>query len=87
MANWLGDWGYFYGPKIIIDLIIIFSEIYVIAIMFIFYLVSKNIRKQKMLNWFYAMEYDPITKSFNKLNLTKLNQKCSSSDCLYQFSF
>ena len=75
MANWLDDWGYFYGPKIIIDFIIIFSEIYIIVIMFIFYLASRNTRKQKMLNWLYAMEYDQFSKSFKKLNLTKTESK------------
>ena len=67
----LGDWGYFFGPKIIIDFILIIISIFIITVKFIFLFTSK----QKMFYWLNVMDYDEETQSFNKLNLNETESK------------
>ena len=56
MANLLGEWAYYFGPKIIFDSLIIFLAIYVISVKLLFVYASKH--PQKMLYWLDAMEFD-----------------------------
>ena len=73
MTNFLGEWAYFFGPKVIIDLIIVVATIYIIAIKIQFIFMSKN--PKKMLYWIDAMTYDHDNQSFNKLNLIESQSK------------
>ena len=71
LVDLLGDWGYFFCPKLLIDFILIIISIYIITIKFIFLFTSK----QKMFYWLDVMEYDENTQSFNKLNLNETESK------------
>lgn len=69
MANLLGDWTFVYGPRSLVALIILFSEIFVLSIFIIFYFSSKY--PKKMLFWLEQMEFDPFTRRFSKLNFNQ----------------
>ena len=73
MTNLLGEWAYYLGLKIIFDLLIIFLAIYVISVKLLFVYASKH--PQKMFNWINVMKFNPINRSFDKLNLTKAESK------------
>lgn len=72
MANLLGNWGIFLGPKIIVDLIIIIAAIYLLVVMLLFHLASKN---PKMMFWLESFEFDNETRNFSKLDLNQSNSK------------
>ena len=71
LVDLLGDWGYFFCPKLLIDFILIIISIFIITVKFIFLFTSK----QKMFYWLDVMEYDENTQSFNKLNLNETESK------------
>ena len=45
MCNLLGDWSYFYGPKLLVDLILLILAIFVLFFFLLFYFSSKILRK------------------------------------------
>lgn len=69
ISHLLGDWGYFYGPKLLIDLIILFCAIFVLSVFVLFYYSSKH--PKTMLFWLEKMEFDPVNRCFNNLNLNE----------------
>ena len=69
----LGDWTIAFGPKIILDSIIIFLACYIITVKLIFIFASYH--SKKMFYWLDALEYDEDNKSFNKLNLNETESK------------
>ena len=72
MSNWLGDWGNFYGPKLIFNSILIFLPLYIITVKILFILMSKH--SEEMFYWLDVLEYGE-NESFNKLNLTETDLK------------
>lgn len=69
----LGDFAYFFGPKVITDLmIIIISVDYLIEICLFYYC---SMKPKKMLFWLSIMEYDNEKRRFNKLNLNEFDSK------------
>lgn len=73
LINLLGDFSYIYGPRLLVDLIILFCEIFVLSIFIIFYFSSNQ--PKKMLFWLEQIEYDIINQRFSKLNLNQTNSK------------
>ena len=69
----LGDWTTAFGPKIILDSIIIFLACYIITVKLTFIFASYH--SKKMLYWLDTLKYDQDTKSFNKLNLNEAESK------------
>ena len=73
MANLLGEWAYYFGPKIILDLVIVFLSVFVISVKLLFVYASKHTKN--MMYWLEAMKFDPVNRSFDKLNLTEYELK------------
>ena len=73
MCNLLGDWSYFYGPKLLVDLITLILAIYVLLVFLLFYFSSKN--PKKMLFWLEHMQFDNENRCFNKLKLNQSDLK------------
>ena len=67
LTNWLGDWGQFYGPKIVADVIIFLFATTMIAIKLLFLFSSKH--PKKLFYWLDVLEYNQYNHSFDKLNL------------------
>ena len=76
IAHQLGDFTSFFGPKIIISLLIIFASIHILVDISYFYFCSK-----KLLFWLDSMEYDSDDECFHKLNLIR---KCLPSNLQFQ---
>ena len=72
-SDLLGDWSYFYGPKLLVDFIILFCEIYVLFAFILFFISSKH--SKKMLFWLEKMNFDNDNRRFRKLNLNELDLK------------
>ena len=64
-ANLLGDWTYVYGPRLFLNLIQLFCEIFILYIFIIFYFSLKH--PKKMLFWLEQMEFDKVNRCFSKL--------------------
>ena len=73
MANQLGDWGYFFGPKIIVNFITFLIFVLIIFAKILFLFASKQ--PKKMFYWINAMEYNEENGSFDKLNLNESDSK------------
>lgn len=67
LTNWFGDWGQFYGPKIVADVIIFLFATTMIAIKLLFMFSSKHLKT--LFYWLDVLEYNPDNNSFDKLNL------------------
>ena len=72
-SHLLGEWAYFYGPKIIIDYNIIFVALQIITVKLLFLYASKH--PKKMFYWLEALAYNDDNDSFDKLNLNKTESK------------
>ena len=55
-SNLLGDWAYFYGPKLFADLIVLLGAVFVLSVLILLYFSSKQ--PKKMLFWLKHMEFD-----------------------------
>ena len=84
-ANLLGEWAYYFGPKIIFDLFIIILSVYVIVVKLLF--VYASINTKKMFYWFEAMKFNPVDRSFEKLNLNESQSKKFVKRMSISFSF
>ena len=73
IANLLGEWGSYFGPKIIIDMVLVFIAVYIIAVKLLFIYASKHTKK--LFYWLDAMEFNPVNQSFDKLNLNEIDSK------------
>lgn len=73
ISNLLGDWAYFYGPKLLVDLILLFCAIFVLSIFILLYFSSKH--PKRMLFWLEQMDFDNENRSFNKLKLNQSDSK------------
>ena len=69
LANYLGDFSYFYGPKLLVNFILIFCASFDLSTFIIFYFSSKH--PKKMLFWLEQMQFDIVNRRFNKLNFNK----------------
>ena len=73
MSNLLGDFAYYFGPKVILDLIIMFNPICISTVKLLFVYASKHIKKY--FYWLEAMEFNPVNRSFDKLDLNENESK------------
>ena len=73
VANLLGEWAYFFGPKVIYDFLIIILTIYIIVVKVLFIFASKHTKR--MLYWLKIIEFDAVKRSFDKLNLNETESK------------
>ena len=64
MAIYLGEWTQYFGPKIVVDFIVVAESVNSIILISLFYFLS-----QKMLFWLDHMTFDSETRCFKKLNL------------------
>lgn len=65
IAIYLGEWTQYFGPKIIVDLIVVAESVNSIILISLFYFLS-----QKMSFWLDHMTFDSETRCFKKLNLS-----------------
>ena len=72
MANLLGETAKFYGPKLIVDVIIVIVSCHSAILTCLFYFCTKS---SKILFWLDFMEYDSTNQCFNKLNLNETYSK------------
>lgn len=72
IVNQLGDWGYFIGPKVFLDLIIIIGTSHLLIIKLLFKLSLKN---AKLFYWLEMMDSDNETESFHRANLNESDSK------------
>ena len=73
LANYLGEFMQYFGPKVVVDfmMIIIFGRSAILIMLF--YFSSKN--SKKMLFWLNHMQFDNETRCFYKLNLNDSDSK------------
>ena len=69
----LGDWGYFLGPRLIINGIIFFVCSYILMLMAFFKFCVLN--SQKMFYWLNIMDYNSETRCYYNLNLNESDSK------------
>lgn len=72
IANQLGDWGYFLGPKIVINFMCLLILLYIIFAKILFLIASNN---SKMFYWIDVMGYTEENQSFDKLKLNATDSK------------
>ena len=73
VSNLLGDFACLFGSRKLVDFMVIILTIHVLSSFIIFYLSSKH--PKKMLFWLEQMEFDPVNRRFNKLNLNESESK------------
>ena len=73
IVDQLGDWSPFFGPKVILDAMLIISSIHSLAIILLFNVGSRN--PKRMFYWLDSMEYDPRNRNFPKMNLNDNDSK------------
>ena len=69
ISNQLGDWSYFFGPRVLILLLTISVSTFIYFVIILFKFCSRN--PKKMLYWLNTMKYDVDNECFPKM---KLNQ-------------
>ena len=72
ITNLLGDFTYFFGPKIIGNLILVLAMIYIFNLIMLFHFSSKH---PKTMLWLKHMKYDETKRCFKKLGLNQSNSK------------
>lgn len=73
LTHYLGDWGIFYAPKLVIDLFSAFCFIYLESVIMLFHYSLKD--SNKMFYWLEQMEFDSVNRCFTKLNLNESDSK------------
>ena len=73
IANQLGDFGYFLGPKVFLNLIISTASIHMLVVMLLFNLGCKNAKI--MFYWLNILDYDILKQGFYKANLNESDSK------------
>ena len=71
ITNYLDDFAYFFGPKLIVDFIIDLVALNSIILIILFYFCSK-FSKNKF-GWLKFMHFDSESQSFDKLDLNAIN--------------
>ena len=71
MTNLLGDWGYFLGPKVVLNFIRVLVLLYIVFAKILFIFASKH--SKKMFYWIDVMEYNEENQSFDKLKLNEID--------------
>ena len=84
-ANLLGDRTYIYRPRLLINLIMLFCEIFILYLFIIFYFSLKH--NKKMLFWLEQMELDKVNRCFSKLKFNELYSMISPRGSLYSELF
>ena len=69
----LGDWGYFLGPSVMINGIILAAFSYALMLMAFIKFCARN--SQKMFYWLKIMDYDSETRCYPNMNLNELDSK------------
>ena len=83
MANQLGDWGYFFGPKIVLNFMCFLVLLYIVFTEILFLFPSKHLKTIGLMLWNTMRRIGLLT---NWISI-KMTRKNSSNDCLYLFSF
>lgn len=68
LANQLGEFAQWYGPKLITDVILNFTAVNSLLIILLFYFCA-NFNSKKMLFWLDFMEFDADNRRFKKMKL------------------
>ena len=76
----LGDWGYFLGPRVIINGIIFLAFSYMLMLMAFFKFCARN--SQKMFYWLNIMDYDYETRCYFNMNLDESDSKTFTKQSL-----
>ena len=69
----LGDWGYIFGPRVMINGIILLACFYILMLMAFFKFCSRN--SQKMFYWLNLMNYDSEIRCYFNMNLNESDSK------------
>ena len=73
LSIYLGEWAHWFGPKIIVDVILVFQPMNSLFLVWLFFVGSKN--PKRMLYWLDLMEFDDENRCFRNLNLNKIDSK------------
>ena len=73
LNHYLGDFGIFYAPKLVADLISVLGHIYCQSVIMLFHYFSKH--SDKMFYWLDQMEFRSVNRYFTKLNLNESDSK------------
>ena len=73
IVDQLGDWTPFFGPKVIVDGMLIIASVHSLAYIVLFNFGSRN--PKRMFLWLDSLEYDPINECFPKMNLNPSDSK------------
>ena len=71
----LGDIAMIFGPKAILDPIVIFISIHLLTATFLFKICSQMKNTQTMFQWLESLKYDYVNRRFGKLNLIESDSK------------
>ena len=69
----LGDWSYFFGPRIMINGLAFSVSFYILMLMAFFKFCARN--SQKMFYWLDIMDYDSATRCYFNMNLNDSDSK------------
>ena len=73
ISKQFGDWGYFLGPRFMINGIILFACFCILILMAFFRFCARNM--QKMFYWLNIMDYDSETRYYLNMNLNESDSK------------
>ena len=71
VTHLLGDIAMFFGPKAILDPILIFISIHLLTAISLFMICSLMKNTQTMFQWLESLKYDFVNRCFGKLNLNE----------------
>lgn len=69
----LGDWGYFLGPRVIINGLCWLVCIFILMVIMFFKICTQNLKK--MFYWLFIMKYDPENRCFSNIELNDSDSK------------
>ena len=73
IAYYLGEWGDWFGPKMVVDAILVIQPLHSLILFFVFYYSSKT--PKKLLFWLDFMQFDNLSRCFTKLDLNEADSK------------
>lgn len=73
VAIYLGEWAPWFGPKLVVDSMLLIQSFNSLILVILFYFCSRN--PEKFLLWVEFMKFNTENRSFDNLNLNKLDSK------------
>ena len=73
IAIYLGEWSPWFGPKLVVDAMLLIQTLHSMILILLFYFVSKN--ANKFLHWIEVMKFNAENRNFDNLNLDEIDSK------------